>query len=148
MQASWLTQFLSNDLHNRNTMYASWLTQFLFVTLNVSLTVLFVAVNRDFLEAKSAVNNKWTKLSPCGNFVISIVRIWAETNQNYHKDNLCPPISSFWGINNQEIASVEWKDQWVLVKSGIFKWLARWRLLFGPLRSIYFISIKSLKAPS
>ena len=58
MQASWLTQFLSNDLHNRNTMYASWLTQFLFVTLNVSLTVLFVAVNRDFLEAKSAVNNK------------------------------------------------------------------------------------------
>ena len=52
MQASWLTQFLSNDLHNRNTMYASWLTQFLFVTLNVSLTVLFVAVNRDSLEAK------------------------------------------------------------------------------------------------
>ena len=59
-----------------------------------------------------------------------------------------PPLSSFWGINNQEIASVEWKDQWVLVKSGIFKWLARWRLLFGPLRSIYFISIKSLKDPS
>ena len=95
MQASWLTQFLSNNLHNRNTMYASWLTQFLFVTLNVSLTVLFVVVNRDFLEAKSAVNNKWTKLSPCGNFVISIVRIWAETNQNYHKDNLCPTIIEF-----------------------------------------------------
>ena len=57
-------------------------------------------------------------------------------------------LSSFWGINNQEIASVEWKDQGVYVKSGIFKWLARWRLLFGSLRCIYFMRNKSLKDPS
>ena len=148
MQASWLTQFLSNDLHNRNTMYASWLTQFLFVTLNVSLTVLFVAVNRDFLEAKSAVNNKWTKLSPAATLLYLLWGFGQKQTKTIIKIICAPPLSSFWGINNQEIASVEWKDQWVLVKSGIFKWLARWRLLFGPLRNIYFISIKSLKDPS
>ena len=145
MQASWLTQFLSNDLHNRNTMYASWLTQFLFVTLNVSLTVLFVAVNRDFLEAKSAVNNKWTKLSPCGNFVKSIVRIWAETNQNYHKDNLCPPIIEF--LRHKQPGDRQCRMERPVGLGEV------WHLV-GPLetiiylRSIYFISIKSLKAPS
>ena len=148
MQASWLTQFLSNDLHNRNTMYASWLTQFLFVTLNVSLTVLFVVVNRDFLEAKSGVNNKWTKLSPAATLLYLLWGFGQKQTKTIIKIICAPQLSSFWGINNQEIASAEWKDQWVLVKSGIFKWLARWRLLFGPLRSIYFISIKSLKAPS
>ena len=39
-------QVLANDSHNRNTMHASQLTQFVFVTINVFLTVLFVAVNR------------------------------------------------------------------------------------------------------
>ena len=42
-------QILANDSHNRNTMHIAQLTQFVFVTFNVFLTVLFVAVNRDFL---------------------------------------------------------------------------------------------------
>ena len=41
-------QILANDSNNRNTVHASQLTQFVFVTINVFLTVLFVAVNRDF----------------------------------------------------------------------------------------------------
>ena len=40
-------RILTNDSFKRNTMHAQWLTQFVFVTLNVFLTVLFVAVNRD-----------------------------------------------------------------------------------------------------
>ena len=39
-------QIFAYDSHNRNTMHASQLTQFVFVTINVFLTVLFVAVNR------------------------------------------------------------------------------------------------------
>ena len=44
---------------------------------------------------------------------------------------ICAPVlSSFWGINHQEIASVGWKDQGVYVKSGIFKWFGDYYL--GP----------------
>ena len=39
-------------------MHASWLTQFVFVTLNVFLTVYFVATNRDFLETKIKLINQ------------------------------------------------------------------------------------------
>ena len=39
-------------------MHASRLTQFVFVTLYVFLTVLFVAMNRDFLETKLELINQ------------------------------------------------------------------------------------------
>ena len=39
-------------------MHASRLTQFVFVTLIVFLTVLFVAMNRDFLETKLELINQ------------------------------------------------------------------------------------------
>ena len=102
-------------------------------------------VNRDFLEAKSAVNNKWTKLSPCGNFVKSIVRIWAETNQNYDKDNLCPTIIEF--LRHKQPGDRQCRMERPVGLGEV------WHLV-GPLetiiylRSIYFISVKSLKAPS
>ena len=70
-------------------MRASWLTHFVFVTHNVRACILdrLVRCGEQRLFGnwtkvdKSAFNNKWTKLSPCGNLFIFIVRIWAETNQ-------------------------------------------------------------------
>ena len=67
-------------------MHASRLTQFVFVTLYVFLTVLFVAMNRDFLETKLELINQLSIINelnfpPRGNLFISIVRIWAKTNE-------------------------------------------------------------------
>ena len=54
-----IVQILANDSHNRNTMHASRQTQFVLVTLNVFfLTVLFVAVNRNFLETELKLINQ------------------------------------------------------------------------------------------
>ena len=79
-------QILANNSHNRNTMHASRLTQFVFVTLYAFLTVLFVAMNRDFLETKLELINQLSIINelnfpPRGNLFISIVRIWAKTNE-------------------------------------------------------------------
>ena len=70
-------------------MHASRLTQFVFVTLYVFLTVLFVAMNRDFLETKLELINQLSIINelnfppppPRSNLFISIVRIWAKTNE-------------------------------------------------------------------
>ena len=82
-------QILTNTSHNRNTMHALWLTQFVFVTLKVPACILDRLVHcgeprlfENWTKVhKSAVDNKWTKLPPCSNLFIFIVRIWAETNQ-------------------------------------------------------------------
>ena len=59
-----IVQILANNSHNRNTMHASRQTQFVFVTLNVFfLTVLFVAVNRNFLETELKLINQLSMMN-------------------------------------------------------------------------------------
>ena len=59
-----IVQILANDSHNRNTMHASQQTQFVLVTLNVFfLTVLFVAVNRNFLETELKLINQLSMMN-------------------------------------------------------------------------------------
>ena len=73
-------QILANNSHIRDTMHSLslWLLMYSWPLDSLWWTDTFWKLIK---IDKSAVSNKWTKLSPCGNLFISIVRMWAETNQ-------------------------------------------------------------------
>ena len=87
-------QILTNTSHNRNTMHASWLTQFVFATLNVPACILDRLVHcgeqrlfENWTKVhKSAVDNKWTKLSAAATLIYSW---WGSGQKQTNSPTIC-----------------------------------------------------------